>query len=542
MPLYELLVVAEGINRGKIVHKQLSPAQWGKKEGPPTFTIVQVELPEEHDLLNCTWDFTNNKIIGNTQKQVRTVLSQPAEGIDIIVVTHAKYLDWLPGCMDSIDRQNFPGQRILMLDMDEPQRWLMEYPHWQVIYGNWNNPSLARNTALPLVNTEWVVFFDADNIMCPGYLQSFYNMTKTVKQDIAIIYPRIQQVDANLLPLKHPKDPIDYDYWKLRHQNFIDTSSCWRVAALRACGGWVYSYATDDWATALMITQNGWRAQKNNGVSVWMRMHDRGQRRYTYSGSGGLYAKLSWGLRTFSVVTLLAPNRHPSHLRWLNWVCNADLPKETSLIIVDNRQCEQDTLIERAMYSRDWSSVKVIRDNTECPGRDFWSIHSHVARLYRRALVPPPTDLILTIEDDVEPPLDALRILHENYSVTNRIGAISAVYAARGRSERVVASTNKHMWNSKLYISDIEAEPTEVGMVGGGCTLWSGWALQQAMPIEPHRTDKGVLGWDGALCNQLQQAGYSILLDGRVRCKHYANLANIESYDKPWWDSGEYYS
>lgn len=53
---YELLIVAEGPARGRIVHAQPAPAVWGAKEGPPRFRLAAVDVPAGVDPLSCTWD------------------------------------------------------------------------------------------------------------------------------------------------------------------------------------------------------------------------------------------------------------------------------------------------------------------------------------------------------------------------------------------------------------------------------------------------------------------------------------------------------
>lgn len=543
---YELLVIADGQERGRIVHTQPSPATWGRKEGPPRFTVVTANLPDEANLADCRWDFDGNRLVGNPQPKCVTRASQGASEIAVVVACHEPYLDWLPGCLDSIDAQGVAGQRILLLDGCEQPRWLMEYAHWQVVCGEWGNPGSARNSVVGRITSEWVVFFDADNLMVPGYLEDCKAAIGKVRSDVGVLYSKLQHVDENLIPLKYPWEPHEYDYWKLRKSNFIDTSSCWRVAALKACGLWQYSIAIDDWATALTITQHGWKAKKINSISSWMRIHSRGQRRTLYAKSKNIYSDVSWERRTFAVVTLLAPNRQENHLRWLEWLKDAELPPQISLIVVDNRNCgKDDLLLEKVRQCRDWPSMHIITDRIECPGKDFWNIHSHVARLYRRALVPPPADLILTLEDDVEAPFNALRKLHEAYEVTNRVGAVSSVYACRRRPDVAIASLEKHAWNKMPKMADVPNEQHEVGLVGGGCTLWAGWALQQAMPIEPCRTPSGGLfGWDGALCRQIRAANYSIMLDGRVRCEHHteSDTSTKPEYDgRCWWEAGGYY-
>jgi hypothetical protein len=62
--LYELLVIADGPERGKISHAQPAPGRWGRKEGPPRFRIVTADVPPVADLTGWRWDFERQTLVG----------------------------------------------------------------------------------------------------------------------------------------------------------------------------------------------------------------------------------------------------------------------------------------------------------------------------------------------------------------------------------------------------------------------------------------------------------------------------------------------
>jgi hypothetical protein len=73
-------------------------------------------------------------------------------------------------------------------------------------------------------------------------------------------------------------------------------------------------------------------------------------------------------------------------------------------------------------------------------------------------------------------------------------------------------------WGSPIFWDELTEQTITVGNVGGGCTMWAGWALR-AHPL-PFWWDQG-LGWDGSLCSKLRADGYAIEIHGGVRCIHH---------------------
>jgi hypothetical protein len=127
----------------------------------------------------------------------------------------------------------------------------------------------------------------------------------------------------------------------------------------------------------------------------------------------------------------------------------------------------------------------------------------HIARLYASIFPRVIEDLVLTLEDDMEPPSDAVRSLGEDigYRTRGNIGVVGAAYTMPYNPSEVCAGY-------------------DVGCVGGGCTVWANWALH-SYPV--HLRWNELLGWDGVLCTALRHKGYRVRLHGGVRCQHYVH-------------------
>lgn len=121
----------------------------------------------------------------------------------------------------------------------------------------------------------------------------------------------------------------------------------------------------------------------------------------------------------------------------------------------------------------------------------------HIARLLPKV----GEDLILTLEDDVEPPPDAIRRLVEYLS-----SQASRNCAAYDMGDGALCAGRPDCgWGSPIYWDQVLDEPISVGCVGGDCTLWANWALSE-QPVSFLWSDG--LGWDGSLCTALRRRGY----------------------------------
>jgi hypothetical protein len=224
--------------------------------------------------------------------------------IAVVITCHEPYLDLLPQIIASVNRQVPPAaERVVALD--RCQQPSGKYEGWKFITGNWGHPSGGRNAGMEVTTSPWLTFWDADNIMPDGYLAAAHRGVTTAKSDMGILYPDVQLCDEKLSHTGFWKMP-SWDYWSLRAENCVDTSSIWKREAIEIAGGWsvrtVGSF--EDYALALDVTAGGWKAAKLDGPAILMRSQPEGrmQRRWA---DGGALTDL-WNARSLAVVTLLA--------------------------------------------------------------------------------------------------------------------------------------------------------------------------------------------------------------------------------------------
>jgi hypothetical protein len=361
--------------------------------------------------------------------------------------------------------------------------------------------------------------------MADGYLAAMQRTIDKASVSTAIIYPDLYRCDENLTPQSLWTLP-EWDYWDMRAENCVGSPSAWRRAAIEMAGGWPKrAGAFEDYALALDITAIGWTATKLSGPPVMMRVHSGG-RIQTQSRAAGMDNAV-WEARSLAVVTLLA-GRNGSFDGWKNYLLNAELPPKTALYIVDNSgnsaftqkaldECQR-IAAERALTHLDFSVVGRPYEGAQDEPYLAKGRHQHVAQLYSSVLQRVAEDTFLTLEDDMEPPLDAARRLAAEIGYGKQVGAAGATYTMPHNQSEVCAGDGcDNAWGYTLKWANVPTHAVDVGCVGGGCTLWARWAFRET-PV--HLRWRQTLGWDAVACTEMRRRGYRVRLHGGVRCRH----------------------
>lgn len=451
--------------------------------------------------------------------------------VAVVVASDGRHARWLSDALRSIQAQvPRPAERCLVMDTPDGTAALftldvdLSPQGWVIRHGCWGDPSLARNEGLAATSSPWVVFWDADNVMPPGFLAAVDAAIQRAEPDVGVIYSDIEYVDENLENPALWQVP-DCDYWGLREGNCVDTASAWRRQALRLCGGWPHGFgAFEDYALVLELTRRGWLARRRPGPPIVMRRHATS--RMESRTRDGRLSDL-WHARSLAIVSLLA-GRTGTYERWEKFLQTADLPRHSALYVVDNsanadftRRVHQTCEALGAARQLDHISVSVRADRYEGRDEPFGEErHLHVAGLYSGLLPRVGEDLIFTLEDDIEPPPDAIRQLAEHIG-PHGAGNYAVVAGAYDFADgKLCAGRADGGWGSPIYWHQVSDEPMDVGCVGGGCTLWANWALS-GQPV-PFRWNEG-LGWDASLCHAMRRRGYGIRVHGGVRCTHHVH-------------------
>lgn len=473
-----------------------------------------------------TW--RESKPLGSDQ--LVEVLQAPSSPVKLAVALtcHSKYTHWLEQSIAAIDSQTVrPEMKILCLDRcaDKVQELLSTLRGWSVLIGDWGSPIPARNEALKLATSQgctWVIGADADNFKDPGYVAAMAADAREVPEDVGCIYPDIQYVDAEGNKTRLRQTP-EVTYWDLRNGNpGIDTSSCWRISALNAIGGHVEGTGMDDYALAMKMTAAGWSVQHASPLvpPTNMREHDLDRRSMAHLLNNELALDQLWKIRSQAVIVLLAPGRQKTQARALGWLREAALPEDTVLYVGDNTGDNgYAKLVLGKLYTR-FDIVSVTRFPVVNLS-DWSSRHQHIARLYRKIFSQITEDVVLTLEDDMEPGPQDVRELYRHLTLNSPVGAVGAAYSSPEDTSVACASSSPERWQPTFKMDNLPESGHPVAMIGGGLTLWGGWAVHKALPVEFVYP----MGWDATLSRRIVKAGYTVLLDGSVRVPHHVHGA-----------------
>jgi hypothetical protein len=450
--------------------------------------------------------------------------------VAVVVAWDGRHPVWMRQALASIDAQlPAAAQKCLVIDSADGEnlRARLAADGWLITIGNWNDAAAARNAGLQSTDAPWLVFWDADNIMAAGFLGAVCAAIAGADPQVGVGYSDIDYVDEHLGNRQAWVVP-EFDYWTLRADNYIDTGSAWRRMAVELSGGWPEGLGSyEDYALALELTRRGWRAQRRDGPPITMRVHpsSRTQERIR---SGQRQQDL-WSVRSLGIVSLLA-GRSSTYERWERFLHEAEIPRHTGLYLVDNsadpefgRRVQQSAQELAAARNLDHVSVlfRTTRyDPVKEDGYFYRPRHLHIAQLYAQVLPTVTEDLVLTLEDDVEPPPDAIRRLTQQLGCSSsKNGAVVAGAYDMG-DDALCAGRADGGWGSRIPWNEVGSDPIDVGSVGGGCTIWANWALA-GRPIT-FRWQEG-LGWDGSICSDLRDRGYGIQVHGGVRCVHHVH-------------------
>jgi hypothetical protein len=448
------------------------------------------------------------------------------DDIAVVITCHQPHLRWLPEALASIERQvPAPAERLIVFDRCAPPTFIGQ--EWRCLSGDWGDPSPARNAAMEATTAPWLVFLDADNLAPVGYLSAVQSAIAAVRPKVGIIYPHIQRIDETGKPLDLWRVP-DWDYWGMRAQNCVDTSSAWRRDALELVGGWPVgdSGSHEDYALALLVTAAGWGAARLDGPAIVKRAHPSEQSDRSHR-DGALRTGI-WHARSLAIVTLLA-GREQTLEAWPRFLLTAELPPRTSLYVLDNSgdpaftrrvlQLGEHVTEQRGLGHFDFAPAgQPYRRHPTEPDLTRQR-HFHVARLYTTVLPRVTEDLVLTLEDDVEPPPNAVRLLGEEigYAAHGNVGAVASAYSTAVAQGALCAGWGSNTWGPSVNWQELTDEPIDVGFVGGGCTVWANWALRSC---PAHVEWDHTLGWDAVLCMELRLRGFRVRLHGGVRSHH----------------------
>lgn len=456
------------------------------------------------------------------------------EGTSCIITSH-NYGRFLAQCIESCLSQSAPFESIVVVDdasSDDTAEIARRYTSRGVrcVRGEWRDYGEARMAGLAASpRTPYLLFVDADNSLSRTYHEQL--RAAMSGPNIGAVYGHLLRFDENgTLGLSRNIRPYDRD--ELRRGNLADACSLIRREAFDQVGGWKSRSFLTDWMMWLEMTRHGWKLQHVPEAILNYRIHPA-QMSNVRHGNWDVHVTPMRQSCMIAIVTLFSGRRW-SLDRHFEWLARLDWKRENlHIVALDN---SGDAKFSRALKSRlakcgmAYSyAADTSRALDEVDAADFagsrehrsqhaYTLAAHLARLYAvaRQHVPCGADFIWSVEDDIEPPADALHHLCKGLFRYPKAGAVTGCARSRFEDQWI-------LWrDGAAFIKPPpEGEYTPVDATGFYCTLVRR-PVFDAIAFRPTRDwSLKNCAYDWAAMHDIVQSGWQVLAAGSVRCKHW---------------------
>lgn len=225
--------------------------------------------------------------------------------------------------------------------------------------------------------------------------------------------------------------------------------------------------------------------------------------------------------RTLSIVTLWRGNWTAAQANLLNWYLHEQIPEGTCIVWMAPEGSEAESALEsggaKISETPDGVTVELLM-TPEIKVTDQRMKHHAVAALYNDALRNLDSDIVLLVEDDIEPGEGALGTLLTAFrQLPAEAGSLMALYRSRVRPDSACAG---HWYGNYLgWPDEAESGLIEIGWGGGGFTLYRGECLHRYAPLYAE-TRHSIRGWDVTLSERMRADGSRLFAHGGVRVIH----------------------
>lgn len=471
---------------------------------------------------------------GSNSDIVTASASARYEGTACIITSH-NYGRYLRACIESCLAQSAPFESIVIVDdasSDDTATVAQRYASRGVRYvrGEWKNYSAARMAGLAASpRTPYLLFVDADNSLSRTYHEQL--RAAMTEPNLGAVYGQLLRFDDNgTLGLSVNIRP--FERHDLRRRNLADACSLVRREAFDQVGGWKAESFLTDWMMWLDMTRHGWELRHVPEAILNYRIHDEQMSNARY-GNWDIHVAPYRQSCMIAIVTLFsgrewALDRHFEWLAQLDWardnlhvvaLDNSNDPAFSQALKTHLAECGLAySYVADKMRALDEVNAAEFAGSREHRSRNSYTLAQHLARLYAvaRQHVPSGADFIWSVEDDIEPPADALHHLCKGMFRFPKAGAITGCARSRFEDQWI-------LWrNGKAFIQPPPTdEYTRVDATGFYCTLVRR-PVFDAIAFRPTRDwSLKNCAYDWAAMHDIVQSGWEVLASGSVLCKHW---------------------
>lgn len=515
-----------------------------------------IEWTEGADPVMVKWVkdwFWARKEDGNpldTSEQPQPNMALPDDPPSAAIVTCHNYGRFLARCLHSLVQQSKRFTHIVVVNdasTDNTEEICQHYAGMgvKIVKGEWKDFTKARLAGLASIpRPQTVLFVDADNWVSPNYHEA---LSKALDEDprVGVAYGTLHYVNENETPCGGDL-AIPYDYRHLRRRNYADACSLIRMDAYEHVGGWPDNESLTDWLLWLNITRAGWTMKLCPEAVLSYRKHGQNMntRRDSKRNTSINVEVYRRGMKT-TIVTLFSGRlwnlpRFTKAIEALEWN-----HENLHLVAIDNSNDEHFGIRLRASLALRGISHQVIvdtsrviegakadefSDSAEQRMGNSYALSLHLSRLYAKAreFIPASTDLVWSIEDDIEVPPDSLRLFCEEFvrHYRDNLGVISACVQNRFQEkDRLIGCTGD--WKTYeqteqfAWVPSPPASPIPVMAAGMMATIFRREVFDQ-IAFRPSPMPNARRPWyDWAIGREVHRLGWQWLLTPHVHAKHW---------------------
>jgi glycosyltransferase involved in cell wall biosynthesis len=442
----------------------------------------------------------------------------------VAVICH-NYGRWLAEAIRSVLAQSLRPIEVLVIDDDSDDNTAevaASFASQGVTYLRVSNRSAWENRLLAarILNGRWLVCLDADNVLRPEYLTEGVCVGESdptcgiVRCDLDQFGDQVSRVRLDV------EIPVAI-------RNTVDAGSIYRreaIVQLEPIDAVIDPQQTaEDWLLARRVASNGWTIA-HNPVPLGYRRHGNQKHAARLARDRRYFVDAGLAAEPVTIFVPLAGRRHLWSITeaWLN---EQTWPREQCrLVLCDNGHDAGFTEAVRSWISEcNYPDVRhyVSRIGegglAEMPrarqtGNSI-RVNQVVASHYNRLSVEASTEYLFILEDDIDPPLDAIESLL--LGMDGDVAAVSGAYRHR----------DGHGWlawrggpTSHDLLTDSGEGTEDIDGCGWGCLL------VRKSTLSRHRltSDGPTIFYDVNWSGMVRQSGQRLRINWSVLCDHHA--------------------
>ena len=438
--------------------------------------------------------------------------------VAVAAISH-NYGNFLPKVLHSVRSQRHRADEIVVIDDSSTDNTREVAGNFDVPYYRIDKKHqyYSMRKALDVTSSDVLCFLDGDDILPSNYLEE--GMKCFSEYDVGLVYSDMERFGASNGVISFG----DFSNAKLQKDNFMHAGSLVRREAL------VSSRALDvgipesmacatDWYVWKQVCLEGWKARKQKAHYKY-RIHESSNSLKYSDDNFDYFVRAGLAAEPVSFFTALSGRTR----YWKRLACFLDeqaWPRDQSRVfLLDTSGSKKfhKTVREWALRS-DYDDVRIVKFNS---GERFGvadedrtddevrhSVQRAVARIYNKMAREITTEYVLTIEDDVLPPLNVVKTLLRAFSSST--ASVAAPLKSRYHEGYL------HWYPPKEICTKHGTGVEEIGGSGFGCTMIRGSVLKDTVFTSNPQFCKG--DFDGSFYHRL--SGWKKKVHWDCRCIH----------------------